>query len=216
MPVQKDFKRLVRIRMKKTGEAYTAARLRLLDKNEPPPNYAELAGYSEAVILAKTGRAWAEWVRVLDRERCAQKPHREIAAFVSSLGTPDWWSQAVTVGYERIKGLRDKGQRRGGGYEASKSRTFNVPIKKLFDAFAKDRTRRKWLGMTFTVRSSAPLKRMRLIGDDNTVVQFEFLTKGAAKSAVAVQHQKLPDRSAVAATKKTWAERFDRLGEILS
>ena len=74
----------------------------------------------------------------------------------------------------------------------------------------------KWLGTTFTVRSSAPLKRMRVIGDDNTVVQFEFLTKGAAKSAVAVQHQKLPDRSAVDATKKAWAERFDRLGEILS
>ena len=216
MPVQKDFKRLVRIRMKKTGEAYTAARLRLLDKNEPPPNYAELAGMSEAAIRAKTGRTWAEWVRVLDAERSAEKPHREIAAFVSSLGTPDWWSQTVTVGYERIKGLRDKGQRRGGGYEASKSRTFNVPIKKLFDAFANDRRRRKWLGMTFTVRSSAPLKRMRVIGDDNTVVQFEFLTKGAAKSAVAVQHQKLPDRSAVDATKKAWAERFDRLGALLS
>ena len=216
MPVQKDFKRLVRIRMKKTGEAYTAARLRLLDKNEPPPNYAELAGMSEAAIRAKTGRTWAEWVRVLDAERSAEKPHREIAAFVSSLGTPDWWSQTVTVGYERIKGLRDKGQRRGGGYEASKSRTFNVPIKKLFDAFAKDRTRHKWLGRTVKVRSSAPLKRMVVTCDDNTVVQIGFLPKGAAKSAVAVQHQKLPDRSAVDATKKAWAERFDRLGALLS
>ena len=34
MPVQKDFKRLVRARMKKTGEAYTAARLRLLRSQE--------------------------------------------------------------------------------------------------------------------------------------------------------------------------------------
>ena len=216
MPVQKDFKRLVRARMKKTGEAYTAARLRLLDKNEPPPNYAELAGMSEAAIRAKTGRTWAEWVRVLDAERSAEKPHREIAAFVSSLGTPAWWSQTVTVGYERIKGLRDKGQRRGGGYEASKSRTFNVPIKKLFDAFAKDRTRHQWLGRTVKVRSAAPLKRMVVTCDDNTVVRIGFWPKGAAKSAVAVQHQKLPDRSAVTATKQTWAERFDRLGEILS
>ena len=33
MPTQKDLKRLVRSRMKKTGEAYTAARLQLV-KNE--------------------------------------------------------------------------------------------------------------------------------------------------------------------------------------
>ena len=41
MPTQKDLKRLVRSRMKKTGEAYTAARLQLL-KNEPtPPTLAD-------------------------------------------------------------------------------------------------------------------------------------------------------------------------------
>jgi hypothetical protein len=32
MPTQKDFKRLVRARMAKTGEAYTAARAQLLRK----------------------------------------------------------------------------------------------------------------------------------------------------------------------------------------
>ena len=216
MPVQKDFKRLVRVRMKKTGEAYTAARLQLLEKNEPPPGYAERAGMADASISKNTGRTWAEWVRVLDGVRAADKPHREIAEYVASLGTPDWWSQTVTVGYERIKGLRDKGQRRGGSYEASKSRTFGVPIEKLFEAFANDRTRRRWLGPAFTVRSSAALKRMRVTGGDNTVVQFFFLPKGPAKSAVAVQHQKLPDRAAVDTAKKAWTERFDRLGELLS
>jgi hypothetical protein len=216
MPVQKDFKRLVRARMKKTGEAYTVARLQVLKSNEPTSDYASLTGQSDAAISARTGRSWAEWVRVLDRERAADKPHREIVAFVSSLGISDWWSQMVTVGYERIKGLRDKGQRRGGWYEASKSRTFNIPIKKLFGAFANDRTRRRWLGKAFTVRSSAQLKRMRLACDDNTAVEVGFLPKGAAKSTVAVQHQKLPDRAAVAAVKQAWAERFDRLGELLS
>lgn len=216
MPKQKDFKRLVRARMKKTGEAYTAARLQLLEKHEPPPNYAELAGTSDSAISTKTGRTWAEWVGVLDAARALEKPHREIAAFVSSLGTPDWWSQTVTVGYERIRGLRDKGQRRDGAYEASKSRTFNVPIEKLFNAFANERTRRRWLGATITVRSAAPLKRMRMTWDDDTVVQLGFMAKGPAKSAVAVQHQKLPNRSAADATKKAWAERFDRLGHLLS
>jgi hypothetical protein len=218
MPVQKDFKRLVRDRMTKTGESYTAARLQLLKKNAPAPapNYAALAGMSDAAITSKTGRSWAEWVRVLDRERAAEKPHREIALFVSSLGTPDWWTQTVTVGYERIKGLREKGQRRDGGYEVSKSRTFNVPVKTLFDAFANARKRKRWLESTFTIRSTALLKRMRVTSTDNTVVQVGFFPKGPGKTAVAIQHQKLADRAAVDATKKAWTERFDRLSGILS
>src|SRR5262245_39855951 len=134
----------------------------------PIPDYAALAGMSDAVIAKKTGRSWADWVRVLDRERAAAKPHREIARCVSSLGTPEWWTQTVTVGYERIKGLREIGQRRDGGYEASKSRTYNVPIEKLFDAFANARTRKRWLEPSFTIRSAAHLKRMRVTCTDNT------------------------------------------------
>src|SRR3982751_1111132 len=108
MPKQKDLKRIVRDRMEKTGESYTAARLQLVRKKE---NYAETAGMTDAAVKKATGRNWAQWVRLLDAEKSAQKPHREIAKSVSSIGTPDWWSQMVTVGYERIRGLRDRGQR---------------------------------------------------------------------------------------------------------
>ena len=41
--------------------------------------------------------------------------HTEIAAMVNKTWKVDgWWSQTVTVGYERIKGLRARGQRRDG------------------------------------------------------------------------------------------------------
>ena len=216
MPIQKDLKKLVRARMKKTGEAYTAARLQLLNKTQPRPDYAALAGMSDATISKRTGRTWAEWVRVLDAVRAAEKPHREIAAYVSSLGTPDWWTQMVTVGYERIRGLRDRGQRRGGGYEATKSRTFAVPVETLFDALHNARTRRRWLPVKIAVRSATPPKRMRIEWDDKTQVQVGFLAKGPAKSAIAVQHERLPDKSSIAAMKTKWTEYFDRLGNILS
>ncbi|HEU4888511.1 MAG TPA: hypothetical protein VFV49_11525, partial [Thermoanaerobaculia bacterium] len=140
MPIQKDLKKIVRARMQKTGEAYTTARLHIVRNKEkaaePPPNYAELAGMSDEAVKKATGRDWAEWVKTLDAARANEKPHREIAEYVKSLGTPDWWSQGVTVGYERVRGLRDKGQRRGGSYEASKSRTFAVPIGTLYAAVA--------------------------------------------------------------------------------
>jgi uncharacterized protein YndB with AHSA1/START domain len=216
MPTEKDLKRLVRARMKKTGEAYTAARLQLLKKNEPPPDYAARAGMGDAAVLKQTGRSWAEWVRVLDAARASEKTHRDIARYVSSLGTPDWWSQTVTVGYERIRGLRDKGQRRGGGYEASKSRTFDVPVETLFASFANTRRRRRWLPVAVTVRSATPAKRMRLAWNDGTPVQLGFTAKGPSKSAVAVQHEKLSDKAAADGMKKAWGEHFDRLGELLA
>src|SRR5688572_6082563 len=106
MPNQKDLKKIVRARMEKTGEAYTTARRHVVSKKqEPQIDYAELAGMSDEAVKKATGRDWAAWVKTLDAAQAHEKPHREIAAYVSSLGTPDWWSQGVTVGYERIRGL---------------------------------------------------------------------------------------------------------------
>lgn len=215
MPKQKDLKRLVRSRMEKTGESYTAARLQLVRKKEPEPDFAALAGMSDASVKKQTGHDWSEWVRILDRQNSADKPHREIAAYVASLGTPSWWSQMITVGYERIRGLRERGQRRSGTYEASKSRTFNVPLETLYEAFADARSRKKWLTAAAELKSSAKNKRLRFAWPDGTSVQVGFFEKGEMKSSVAIQHEKLADRAAADAVKKEWAEHFDRLAEFL-
>ena len=215
MPTQKDLKRLVRSRMAKTGEAYTAARLQLLT-HAPIPDHAAAAGMSDAAVTRTTGRTWAEWVRRLDAVHSASKPHGQIVAYVASLGTSNWWSQMVTVGYERIRGLRDRGQRRGGGYAASKSRTVAVPIEALYAAFADPRTRRRWLTVTVTVRSAAPPRRLRLTWADGSLVQCEFTAKGTARSAVYVRQERLPDRAAVGAMKAAWTAHLDRLSVLLS
>jgi uncharacterized protein YndB with AHSA1/START domain len=220
MPKHKDLKRLIRARMQKTGEAYTAARLHLV-KNKAASTrssskYAATAGMSDASVNKATGRTWAQWVSLLDAAGSADKPHREIVRRVSAQGTRDWWSQMVTVGYERIRGLRERGQRRGGGYSASKSRTFPVSVARLFRAFQNETERRKWLPVKAALRSATPHKRMRMTWDDESIVVFEFTAKGAAKSAVAVGHEKLPDKAAVEAVKKAWAGYFDCLGQLLS
>jgi len=40
--------------------------------------------------------------------------------------------------------------------------------------------------------------------------------KGGARSAVAVQHEKLPDAATAKTLKAAWGDYFDRLGRILS
>ena len=238
MPTNKDLKRLVRARMKKTGEAYTAARAQITRKATPrknskpsaaarprpagarsaPSNYAELAGRSDSVIKAKTGCTWERWVTALDYHGAEKMSHGEIAALVNKkYKIPGWWSQTVAVGYERIKGLRAWGQRSDGSYEAGKSRTYNVPVETLFDAWADADTRRRWLaGVNVEVRTANPARTMRLGWNDGTIVAVGFTPKGKSKSAVALAHTKLPDRETSDRLKAFWSERLDALGEMLN
>ena len=242
MPRQKDLKRLVRARMKKTGEAYTTARAHILKtpprKARPagrvasrltppaapaapaPPTqkqYAELAGMSNAVILEKTGRTWEDWVRVLDGHGADRMAHSEIAKLLSTTyKVPSWWTQMVTVGYERLKGLRARGQRRDGTYEASKSRTFDVPVTTLFEAWADAKIRRRWLDEPgVMVRTATAPKSMRLGWPDGTIIAVGFTPKGPAKSAVALAHTKLADRETADRLKAYWAQRLDELAELI-
>jgi hypothetical protein len=230
MPTNKDLKRLVRARMTKTGEAYTAARAHIIKKPKAAPvskaapvavkkiDYAALAGMSEAKIKAKTGCAWEKWVHSLDYHGAEKMSHGEIAALVNKKYKIDgWWSQTVTVGYERIKGLRARGQRRDGSYEATKSRTFNVPVSTLYDAWADAGTRRRWLdGASVKVRTATAPKSMRLDWTDSTIIAVGFAAKGKSKSSVAVQHAKLPDRDTADRVKQYWSDRLDALDEVLS
>ncbi len=229
MPTNKDFKRVVRARMQKTGEAYTTARAQLLRKQQAPAtapgsrlpavDYAKLAGFmSDAALKAKTGCTWERWVRALDRVEAYDWPHREIAAYVhTKYKVPDWWTQTVTVGYERIKGLRERGQRRGGGFEATKSKVFGVPLRRLYRAFADKRSRARWLAdVDLTVRTATRDKSMRITWPDQTSVELYFAGKGAARSQVAIQHRKLPDKAAATRVKQYWAQRLAALGEVLA
>jgi hypothetical protein len=227
MPTNKDFKHLVRARMSKTGEAYTTARAQLLQKKQqrrptprpaaPLPDYAKLARMSDGTIAAKTGCTWERWVRTLDHAGAHEWSHRAIAEYVhQKYKVPGWWTQAVTVGYERIKGLRAIGQRRGGGYEAGKSKMFAVPLGRLYRAFHDPRSRRRWLGgVKLTVRTATREKSMRVTWPDGTSVELYFVGKGPAKSQVAVQHTKLADKASADRMKAYWTERLGALQAML-
>jgi hypothetical protein len=235
MTAEKDLKRLVRARMKKTGEAYTTALAQIQPKTKSRATrpaaaaiaptmvqpslkeYAALAGMSDAAIKAKTGCAWDKWVKSLDYHGAARMSHREIAELVSEkYKVPAWWTQTVTVGYERIKGLRARGQRRDGSFEASKSRTFGVPVQVLFNAFADANARKQWLNEPgLTIRTASSPKSIRIGWSDGSIIAIGFMAKGDSKSSVAVQHAKLPDRETAERLKIFWSEKLDALGGVL-
>jgi hypothetical protein len=227
MPTNKDFKRLVRSRMQKTGEAYTTARAQLLNARltEPPAapaaapaDYARLAGMSDAALKKATGCTWERWVKALDRVKAATWSHSAIAEYVYEKYKVDgWWAQNVTVGYERIRGLRAIGQRRDGSYEATRSKTIGAPLGRLFRAWSEKRQRARWLpGVDLVVRKATKDRSMRITWTDGTSVEVGFYAKGPKKSQVAVQHTKLADKAAQARLKAFWTERLEALGQVLA
>ncbi|HKS07264.1 MAG TPA: hypothetical protein VJR92_13235 [Gemmatimonadaceae bacterium] len=219
MPTDKDFKRLVRARMKKSGESYTAARAQLVAKRAPEKkiDYAKLAGISDEAIKKNTGCGWEKWVYVLDKAGAAGMKHRDVANLVhTKWKVPDWWTQTVTVGYERIKGKRAIGQRMDGTYEATKSKTFAVSATTLFRAWKNNATRKRWMdGAGESLRSSTAPKALRFAWSDGSVVVIGITSKGIGKSSVAVQHGKLPSRDSADRLKKYWSDRLEALGQIL-
>ncbi len=230
MPKQKDLKRLVRSRMRKTGESYTAARSKIIAKKTshltgsaqrstpaPEADLAKIAGMSDETIQAKTGKTWKQWLAALDRFDAASMTHRDIASRVyDEFDIPGWWAQTVTVGYERIRGLREKGQRRGGGYEVGKSKTFAVPIGELFEAWSEP-NRKRWLGTAeLKVRKSTPRKSIRITWTDGTPVEAYFLSKGDQKSQVAIQHRGLASQSEASRIRGFWSDRLVALDRFLA
>ena len=230
MPTNKDFKRLVRARMEKTGEAYTTARFQLLKQSKPPStgaparpmsmsiDYAKLAGMSDAVVKRATGCTWERWVKALDYAGAHRWSHRAIADYVrTTYKTPSWWTQTVTVGYERIKGLRAIGQQRDGGYVATKSKTLPAPAGTVYRAFADGRIRRQWLdGVKLTVRKSTPNRSVRITWDDDTSVEVWLTSKGGGKTSAQVQHRNLVDRVDADRRRAFWAERLDALRDVVN
>ena len=133
MTQQRSFKRLVRTRMEKTGESYTAARAMLLAAAEPTPWLAT----SDEAIRERTGRGWEEWFDLLDSWGALGMKHRDIARRVAAELEIDplaWNAQAITASYERTRGLRVAGQKED-GFSITASKTVGVPIDRLYDAF---------------------------------------------------------------------------------
>lgn len=174
-------------------------------------------GMSDAAVLAKTGKNWEQWFKILDAAGAASLPHKQIAILLSEkYGVGDWWSQTVTVGYERARGLRAKHET-ARGFVANRSKTLPVPLEALFAAWHDPRLRRKWMSENgFVIRKATPCKSMRVTWTDDTNLEVHFYAKGKAKSQVVIQHSKLASAAQVERSKTFWGRRLEALAKVLA
>jgi hypothetical protein len=217
MTTRKSFKRLVRARMAKTGESYTAARRSLLATADPEASDTPALTVSDEVIRRRTGRGWEEWFDLLDESGAIAKPHADIARWLrSEHGIDGWSSQSVTVSYERARGRRAVGEH-DDGFAVTASKTIAVPVEQLYDAFVDESLRERWLpGDELSERTATKPRSARFDwGDGQTRVIVGFEAKGEAKSLVALEHARLPNAKEAERMKTFWRDRVAVLKEVL-
>jgi hypothetical protein len=217
MTRQKSFKRIVRARMGKTGESYTAARRSLLAAQGPMTSAGITLTVSDEVIRRRTGRGWEEWFDLLDEWGAIERPHKEIARWLASEhGTDGWSAQSVTVSYERARELRAVGERPG-GFSVTAQKTVAVPVDRLFEAFVDESLRRRWLpdGKLRERTATKPKSARFDWGDGETRIIVGFEANGDAKSTAALEHERLPDAEEAERMKAFWRERVVALKEML-
>ncbi len=223
MTRHKSFKLLVRARMSKTGESYTAARASLLagDASVPaagpaplPPAQRVLATSDDA-IRSRTGRGWEEWFDALDAWGAPDRTHRDTARWVAEqLGVVPlaWAAQAVTGSYERARGLRAVGEH-ADGFAITASKTLAVPVDRLFAAFTDEDVRRRWLpdGPLRERTSTAPRSARFDWGDGTQRVHVTFAAKGEDRSTATLEHRRLADAEEADRMRRYWRERVSVL-----
>jgi hypothetical protein len=173
---------------------------------------------SDEVVRGATGRSSEDWFRLLDEADMTSRRHGEIASVLSDEhGVDSWWAQTITVGYERARGLRPPHGGRDGLFSISASKTLDVPVERLFEAFTDATLRERWLpGGGLRERTSQPGRSARFDwGDGQTRVNVGFEPRGDARSQVAVAHERLPDAETAEEMKQRWRERLSTLKALL-
>jgi hypothetical protein len=193
------------------ADAATSAAVQAL-----PPRVAE-PGMSDAAILRGTGKDWDTWFTLLDAWGGTARTHPEIARYVQeTYGVDGWWAQGVTVGYERARGMRAMHERPD-GFSASVSKTFPVPVERLFAAFIEAGEREGWLdGIELRNRTSQPNKSARFdVLPEGGRLAVTFIDKGPEKAVAQLQQERLPAAEDVDRWKSLWKGQLSCLADYL-
>ena len=177
-----------------------------------PPRVAE-PGMSDDAVQRATGKSWDEWFALLDAWGGTAHNHTEIARHINeTYGIDGWWAQGVTVGYERARGLRALYERPD-GFSMNASKTFPVPIARLFAALIDEDQRARWLeGITLRTRTSQENKTARFdVLPGETRLAAYFTARGPEKTSVSLQMERLPSAEEVGRWRALWKEQLARL-----
>lgn len=197
------------------------------------------AAISDRAVREATGRGRRDWFTMLDEWGAVGMEHEEIARRLGEdTDLSGWWAQMITVQYERERGLRKVGQRRGGAFEVSVQRTLGADPATTFDALTQTRHLAHWYAPgseisleegghwrgdaegTATIRALDPPRR--LLFDWNvptlspgTAVELRLEEAGDERTMLRVTHSKLPSQVVREKARIHWRAKLDHLQSYL-
>ncbi len=169
-------------------------------------------------VVRGTGREKPDWFEALDALGAAERPYREIAAWLrDEHGMSAWWAQKVTVEYQQARGTRAPGVRHGGTFEVTGSKALAVATERVLEAFTDPLLRKRWLpGVDLRERSRGAGTTIRFdLGEAGERVAASVTSTVEGRCQVAIQHDRLPDLEAATAAKAAWRERLAALKALL-
>ena len=178
-----------------------------------------MATISDEAMEKATGRNRAQWFVILDDLGAQDLTHKQIARLLEGrkLIEGAWWSQTVTVEYERHIGRRAEGQLSSGKFSASASKTFSAAdLDAALSAWtAAIGTPESYDGVSaegdpeFTQSEVWRYWRVRL--NDGSRATAAILIKTPGKATVSISHNGLSDADVAAARKVFWKAALSRL-----
>lgn len=230
-------KSVIRSRIAKTGERYTTARRHVLAARtatrrgalppaeatpSPAPSPAATAKgtVSDAKVRERTGHGLDHWFEVLDRFGAVEQGHTRAARHLhQDHGVDGWYSQGITVSYERARGLRVLNQRVDGVFEVSASKVVSARPADVVAAVSRPRRRAAWASAAdpdlvaalvaalksstgFVTRADG-LARFRYRWGA-TVVQWYVEPKPGDKSTITVANARLADAAMIETRRAQW------------
>lgn len=242
-------KTAIRTRAARTGERYTTARRHVVKALEttapvtsravPQPAQASAPApakgtISDAKSIERTGHDLAYWFDVLDRYDARGKGHTAAARHLREAhGVDGWYSQGITVSYERARGLRAPNQRTSGEYEVSVSKVVAADVATVVAMFKDKRRRTRWaahadpdlaaaLAAAFSPRASKGFGvRSNGLAScscrwDSTRFQIYAEPRPGRKSSVVVASRKLLSREVLETRRAQWRAALASLAASLS
>lgn len=193
------------------------------------------ASISDEAVKSKTGKTWRQWFVALDLWGAQKKTHQEIARYLKDeRSLSGWWSQQVTVTYEKARGLREPGQA-SKGWQTQAQKTLAADPEAVWTTLVKPAVRNRWLGskakMRLTegsrytledgtqgeVRAVRPPKLLRLTWEPTrgkkSTLEVTVARSGESKAAVRFRHHGLGAKKDLEPLRKRWKAALDVLAE---
>lgn len=189
-------------------------------------------------VFEKTGKQSKEWFDIINQEGGNAQSHKEIALNLErKYGLSPWWSQEVTVLYEKAVKGRITGATAPGWFEVGVNKTIAISAQAAWkylvdykgftwllggEITSKEDSRDSWSLSdsndsyqltTFVPNSHIRLRWQKKGWDTYSILQIRVTTKGASKCTLTIHQEKLAGATEREEMRGYWKEKLEKLIE---